>query len=166
MFSSVYSPPRGSFYFPCFVLGSRCAIMSWTGLLEVPALCLGVVISPLVRVPCSWMVAPGNSWCQGGGSRVRSMLSLVMYPKCVHIASLMLLANCWGPDGGHPWPRASSHPRKCCAELPMPHNMTKDHQSWQGQEPRIGILQGQLLLCVMSLAGINTRLDKRWNQDR
>jgi hypothetical protein len=27
---------------------------------------------------------------------VRSLLSLVLYPKRVHFASLMLLANCWG----------------------------------------------------------------------
>jgi hypothetical protein len=31
-----------------------------------------------------------------GGSRVCSLLSLVLYPKCVYIASLTLTAEYWG----------------------------------------------------------------------
>jgi hypothetical protein len=33
----------------------------------------------------------------GGGPRVRSLLSLVSYPKHVHFTSLTLAANYWGP---------------------------------------------------------------------
>jgi hypothetical protein len=33
-----------------------------------------------------------------GGSKVCSILSLVMYPKHVHFASLTLMAKYWGPE--------------------------------------------------------------------
>jgi hypothetical protein len=37
-----------------------------------------------------------------GGSRVCSLLSLVLYPKRVYFASLMLTVEYWGPDGACP----------------------------------------------------------------
>jgi hypothetical protein len=64
-------------------------------LLEVPALCLGSHDFSLVQGfvllvgrPMEWLVLRG-------GSRVRNLLSLVMYPKRVHFASLTLSANYW-----------------------------------------------------------------------
>jgi hypothetical protein len=74
------------------------------GLLEVPALFLGSRDYSLDQgsvllngYPLEQLVLRGR-----GGSRVHSLHSLIMYPKRVHFASLMLAANYWGPDGWHP----------------------------------------------------------------
>jgi hypothetical protein len=71
MFSSVYLTPMWSISFSL--------LFSWLRL----------------RSPVMDGLARGT--CAEGGSKVRNLLSLGLYPKCVHFASLMWLANCWGP---------------------------------------------------------------------
>jgi hypothetical protein len=70
-----------------------CAILSQTGLLEVIASYLGSF---------GYFLAQGHVLSNGyaseklmlmGESRVRNLLSLVSYPKCVHFASLTLPAK-------------------------------------------------------------------------
>jgi hypothetical protein len=77
-----------------------CVILSHAGLLEVPMTYLGSL---------GYFLAPGSRVlnCRSseklmlnGGSRVCSLLSLILYPKHVYFASLMLTAEYWG-SGRH-----------------------------------------------------------------
>jgi hypothetical protein len=66
------------------------------GLLEVPTTYLGSLGYFLTWGP----VLPNDCFLEkqmvnGGGSRMCSLLSLVMYPKHVYFASLMLTAEYW-----------------------------------------------------------------------
>jgi hypothetical protein len=72
-----------------------CSILSQVGLLEVLAAYLGSLGYFLAR---GLLLLNGYSLERlmlmgGGGSRVCSLLSLVLYPKHVHFASLTLIAK-------------------------------------------------------------------------
>jgi hypothetical protein len=69
-----------------------------------------------------------------GGSRVCSLLSLVLYPKCVYFASLTLTAEYWGVRTAHAPEQDYNHNLDCVAlSYPCPinwlrvvsHNRTK-----------------------------------------
>jgi hypothetical protein len=95
MFSAICSPPCGQFYFPCFVLGSSCAILSQAGLHEVPtAIWDPWLLSCLGYAVAEWLLLRKAN--AKGGSRVYGQLSLVLNPKCVHFASVTLMTKYWG----------------------------------------------------------------------
>jgi hypothetical protein len=95
----VFLPSCGQSLSLCPASSSSCAILSQPGLLEVPATNLGSVgyflaWGPVLPNGCSLEKLMLN-----GGSRVCSLLSLVLYPKRACFASLTLIAEYWGPEG-------------------------------------------------------------------
>jgi hypothetical protein len=89
-------PSCGQLLFPCLASSLSCAILSYAGLLEVPATYLGSLSYFLAR----GLVLPNGCSIKklmiNGGSIVYNQLSLVMYPKRVYFASLMLTIEYWG----------------------------------------------------------------------
>jgi hypothetical protein len=86
-------PLCGQLLFPRLATSSNCAILSQAGLFEVPATYLGSLAYFLAR---DLMLPNGYSLKKlmlNGGSRVCNMLSLVLYPKHVYLASLTLTAE-------------------------------------------------------------------------
>jgi hypothetical protein len=83
----------GQLPFPCLASSSSCAILSQAGLLEVPMTLSGV---PWL-FSCSTSGVLNGRYSEklmlNGGSREYSLLSLVLYPKPVYFASLMLTAE-------------------------------------------------------------------------
>jgi hypothetical protein len=82
-----------SYLFICLAFRSSCAILSQTGLLEVPAAYQRVSwlfsCSESAVAKCL-LIRKANA---NRGSRVCSLLSLVPYPKCVHFTSIILASK-------------------------------------------------------------------------
>jgi hypothetical protein len=94
----VFLPSCGQSLSLCPASTSSCAILSHAGLLEVPTTNLGslgyfLAQGPVLPYDCSWENLMLN-W--GGGSRVCSLLCLVLYHKHVYFVSLMLTVEYWG----------------------------------------------------------------------
>jgi hypothetical protein len=86
--------------FLCLVSNSSCAILSQAGLLEVPATYLRSLGYFLARGPVLLDDCSSEKLMLNGGSRVCSLLSLVLYHKHVYFASLT--AEYWGLNGTCP----------------------------------------------------------------
>jgi hypothetical protein len=74
---------------------SSCAILLQAGLLEVPATYMGSLGYFLTRDPVLPNGCSSEKLMLNEGSRVCSLLSLVLYPKRVYYVSLMLTAEYW-----------------------------------------------------------------------
>jgi hypothetical protein len=86
------------YLFPYLTFSLSCAILSQAGLLEVLVAYRGslgyfLAQSLLLLNGCS---SERLMLTGGGGSRVCSLLSHVLYPKHVHFTSLILAAKYWG----------------------------------------------------------------------
>jgi hypothetical protein len=86
-------PSCGQLLFPCLASSLSCAILSQVGLLEVPTTYLGSLGYFLARGLVLLNGCSSEMVMLNGGSRVYSLLSLVLYPKHVYRASLMLTAE-------------------------------------------------------------------------
>jgi hypothetical protein len=82
-----------SIAFLCLAYNSSFAILSHVGLLEVPVTYLGSLDYFLARELVLLNGCSLEKLMLYGGSRVCSLLSLIMYPKRVYFASLMLTAK-------------------------------------------------------------------------
>jgi hypothetical protein len=89
-------PSCGQLLFPCLTTSLSCAILSQVGLLEVHATYLESLDYFLARGPILSNGCSSEKLMLNRGSRVCSLLSLVMYSKHVYFASLMLTAAYWG----------------------------------------------------------------------
>jgi hypothetical protein len=92
----VFLPSCGQSLSLCAASSSSCAILLQAGLLEVPvtnlgSLCYFLAWGSVLPNGCS-----SEKIMLNGGSKVCSLLSLVLYPKRVYFASLMLTAEYWG----------------------------------------------------------------------
>jgi hypothetical protein len=92
----VFLPSCGQLLSLCPASNSTCAILSQAGLLEVPATYMGSLGYFLARDPVLPNGCSLEKLMLNGGSRVCSLLSLVLYPKHVYFASLTLTAEYWG----------------------------------------------------------------------
>jgi hypothetical protein len=88
--------------FLCLAYSSSFAILSQVCLLEVPATYLKSLGYFLARGLVLLNDCSLEKLMLYGGSRVCSLLSLIMYPKRVYFVSLMLIAKYWGPDDTYP----------------------------------------------------------------
>jgi hypothetical protein len=79
--------------FLCLASSSSYALLSQTSLLEVPMTYLGSLGYYLARGLMLLNDYSSKKLMLYGVSRVCSLLSLVLYPKLVHFASLMLIAE-------------------------------------------------------------------------
>jgi hypothetical protein len=94
-FLHVYSS-CGQFLFPFLASSSSYAILSQASLLEVPSTYLESLGYFLARDTVLSNGCSLEKLMLNGGSRVCSLLSLVLYPKHVYFASLTLIAKYWG----------------------------------------------------------------------
>jgi hypothetical protein len=108
IFFCIFSLSCGQLLSLCPASRFSCAILSPTGLLELHATNLG---SLSYFLACG-LVLPNRCSSKklilNGEFRVCSLLSLVLYPKCVYFASLTLTltAEYWGTDGACPLNKA------------------------------------------------------------
>jgi hypothetical protein len=91
--SFAYLSIMWSVLFPCLASSLSCAILSQAGLLEIPTTYLGSLGYFLARGLVLLNGCSSEMVMLNGGSRVCSLLSLVLYPKHVYCASLMLTAE-------------------------------------------------------------------------
>jgi hypothetical protein len=91
-----------SVVFLCLASSLSCAIQSQAGLLVVPVTYLGSLGYYIARGPVLLNGSSLEKLMLYEGSRVCSLLSLVMYPKRVYFASLTLTTEYWCPDGTCP----------------------------------------------------------------
>jgi hypothetical protein len=86
----IFLPSRGRSLSFCPASSSSCTILSHGGLIEVHTTNLGSFSYFLARGPLLLNGCPSKKLILNGGSRVCSLLRLVMYPKRVYFASLTL----------------------------------------------------------------------------
>jgi hypothetical protein len=82
--------------FPCLTTSLSFAMLSQAGLLEVHVTYLGSLGYFFTRGPVLSNDCSLEKLMLNRGSRVCSLLSLVLYPNCVYFASLTLTAEYWG----------------------------------------------------------------------
>jgi hypothetical protein len=99
LFLHIYSS-CGQLLSPCLASSLSCVILSQVDLLEVPVTYLGSFGCFLLRGPVLLNSCSSEKLILTGGSRVYSLLSLILYPKRVHFVSLTLSQLSTGdPDG-------------------------------------------------------------------
>jgi hypothetical protein len=92
----IFLPSCGQSLSLCPASSSSCTILSQAGLLEVPATNLSSIGYFLTWGPVLLNGCSSEKLMLNGGSRVCSLLSLVLYLKCVYFTSLTLIAKYWG----------------------------------------------------------------------
>jgi hypothetical protein len=97
-FFCVFLPSCGQLLSLCPTTSLSCAILLQVGLLEVPVTYLESLGYFLARGPVLSNDCSSEKLMLNGGFRVCSLLSLVLYPKHVYFASLMLTAEYWGSE--------------------------------------------------------------------
>jgi hypothetical protein len=96
VFFCIFIPHVVSYFFPYLTTSLSWTILSQVGLLEIPMTYMGSLDYFLAQ----GLVLPDDCSSKrlmlNEGSRVCSLLSLILYPKRVYFASLTLIAEYWG----------------------------------------------------------------------
>jgi hypothetical protein len=95
---------------------------------------------------------------------VRSLLSLVLYPKHVQFTSLRLPVKYWGPRRSAPLTKGIIiNPERIALNYPSPVIRRRTISHSRAGNPGLEPHEDKLLLSILPLAGTNACWDNKWN---